>query len=79
MPKPTQLSSSGAKARIMFLSLPLFFGGCALLAYGLRQAFAFDQPTAVYVAAVPALILSLLSSALSVRFQTRRRAAKASR
>jgi hypothetical protein len=79
MPQPTKLAPGASKARIMFLSLPLFFGGCALLAYGLREAFAFDQPMSVYVAAVPALILSLLLSVLIVRFQARRRAARAAR
>ena len=60
----------------MFLSLPLFFAGCALLAYVLRRGFGFEQPTSVYIAALPALIVSLLLSAGIVRLQARRRAAK---
>jgi spore maturation protein SpmA len=79
MPKPTQLSSGASKARIMFLSLPLFFGGCAVIAYGLRRAFALEQPMSVYLAALPALAISLLFSAVIVRLQARRRAAKAAR
>jgi apolipoprotein N-acyltransferase len=79
MKRPIQLSPAASKARIMFLSLPFFFGGCALLAYWLRQAFAFDQPMSVYVAALPALIVSLGLAILIVRFQALRRAAKANR
>jgi hypothetical protein len=79
MPPVTQLSSGASKARIMFLSLPLFFGGCALLAYALRRAFALEQSASVYIAALPALALSLVLAVLIVRFQTRRRAAKMAR
>jgi hypothetical protein len=79
MPQPTKLSAGASKARIMFLSLPLFFGGCALLAYGLRRAFALEQPISVYLAALPALAVSLLLSAIIVRFQARRRASKPAR
>jgi hypothetical protein len=79
MPQPTKLSSGASKGRIMFLSLPLFLGGCAVLAYGFRLAFGFDQPMSVYVAALPALACSLALGVLIVRFQDRRRAAKAAR
>lgn len=79
MKRPIQLSPGASKARIMFLSLPLFFGGCALLAYALRQAFAIDQPMSVYLAALPALVLSLGLAALIERFQVRRRAAKSAK
>jgi hypothetical protein len=60
----------------MFLSLPIFFAGCALLAYLLRRLFGLDQPSSVYVAALPALVVALLLSAGYVRYQARRRAAK---
>ena len=79
MPQLAKLSPGALKGRALFLCLPLFFGACALLAYGLRRAFAFEQPVSVYIAALPALALSLLLATLIVRFQARRRAAKAAR
>jgi hypothetical protein len=74
-----KLSPRAVQARIMFLSLPLFLVGCALLSYLLRRGLGFDQPTSVYIAALPALVASLALGAVIVRIQAKRRSARARR